>query len=74
MLDSRPLTGAPRYPKLISFIGDTSKFFKIPDLGLSLTVVDAGKSTIVKALVSHGGLKLGNASAVRYQMPVPGST
>lgn len=24
MLDSRPLTGAPRYPKIISFIGDTS--------------------------------------------------
>lgn len=25
MLDSRPLTGALRYPNLISFIGDTSK-------------------------------------------------
>lgn len=26
MIDSRPLTGAPRYPKLISFIGDTSMY------------------------------------------------
>lgn len=29
MLDSRPLTGAPRYPKLISFIGDTSKILSL---------------------------------------------
>lgn len=27
MLDSRPLDGASRYPKLVSFIGDTSKSY-----------------------------------------------
>jgi hypothetical protein len=30
MADSRPLSGAARYPKLISFVGDTNKTIPTP--------------------------------------------
>ncbi|KPI35954.1 Calcium-independent phospholipase A2-gamma [Cyphellophora attinorum] len=57
MADSRPLLGSDRYPKLVSFIGDTY----------------AGKSTIVKALLSLGNRDNTDVSLEGMSAPVPGS-
>lgn len=41
---------------------------------LALTIADAGKSTLIKALISRGSLELGPESTGMHQTPVPGST
>ncbi|KAI9778775.1 MAG: hypothetical protein M1839_007865 [Geoglossum umbratile] len=56
MAESRPPSGDARYPQLVSFIGQTS----------------AGKSTLVKMLISHGARKIGT-HASEYPSPVVGA-
>lgn len=61
MADSRPSSGVARYPHLVSFIGQTSQFKSLPFLHppAKANVPGAGKSTLIKMLISHGQRKFG---------------
>lgn len=73
MAESLPPNPMIRYPKLVSFIGQTGKSSQLSLLLLYSLIAGAGKSTVVKMLINVKDTENNPAAEARFPSPVVGS-